>query len=735
MLSLHRQHAIAYLLLTIITTFRNNSRVYADTTTDKDMNMDSCIDMHLVFDLFPQPSQSCLDNISKSNHKMSYTFNYSPSPSTYWHESSAPYEQMNFLAEMKSTESTLPSESEGNSTTSWKIRIGQGGNIYSFESAFGQAVPPQFHGNAPFIDEVTQLVSVNTVKNKPQDHEAYFIHEAGSYMTDGEYTKDKPFYSPSIAKYCKDRSCAFASWPQQAHLPTIHRGVALYYTMYTDCGDGVIEFNEIIHNAETDEYDGDVLSYLNTPWGGPRKSTLRSFLQSDRNGELEHRWPLHDWGTSPAENLSSLGGYTIFAQNVLLSEESCKYDLPVVDGETIQLIVGKAEKPTTNSDWHTDHYGVYTVRTRLRTTGSTEDGCHTCYMWFTNARTGDRFVTRVLHFSWDGIWLYHFPEDIRAYEINKIFLPGDEILVSCANNGRPLEENLGLTHVYGFPSSSLTGNRIEPTRMLYGSTTPSKDWTTFTINSRVSVEPGDTYMYRQYMMTGEVKEHQEQVDRWVNEAYDDIYHLGELVGHGLELYYIPEKDTDAGTVVLTMASESKSFFDEIKYFFEADLRCRGSTVPSLGKVAHFFIRCGEQTYVGSDRYYFAPSRVRVSDSDVIRSYVCAGEEDVSVRPSWKLLGYFEEGSCGELKDVKLSTENFCRPEQRFDFFDFSLENGERYSMYTKKHYKKTMKKRFKSSSVNKKERKRKKKRKHNILKQQQHGLDSNNTQKPMLLSS
>lgn len=203
----------------------------------------------LLFDMFPSPSNECLNNNAGSG-STTFTFEHSPSLS-YWHSLSEPHEQTNFLAEMTSI--------SNDANKSWKMRIGQSGNFYSFRGAYGEAVPPQFHVDAPFIDEIPQLVAVDQSQNGAGGY-AYFIHQSGVYTKDSPYvTNDNPFYSPSIAKVCKDRTCVFASWGQQAHLKTVFKGAALYYTMYTDCGEGVFEFSQIIHNmAES----GDVLSYL-----------------------------------------------------------------------------------------------------------------------------------------------------------------------------------------------------------------------------------------------------------------------------------------------------------------------------------------------------------------------------------------------------------------------------------------------------------------------------------------
>lgn len=109
---------------------------------------------------------------------------------------------------------------------------GHGGNIYSFRGAFGEAVPPQHHESAPFIDEIPQMVVTDHTKIKTPDTPFFFIHQAGTYMKDKPYT-DLPFYSPNVAKFCRYNTCAFASWGQQAPLTTYYRSHALYYTMYT----------------------------------------------------------------------------------------------------------------------------------------------------------------------------------------------------------------------------------------------------------------------------------------------------------------------------------------------------------------------------------------------------------------------------------------------------------------------------------------------------------------------
>ncbi|MGY8951725.1 MAG: hypothetical protein ACKVJW_08060, partial [Flavobacteriales bacterium] len=78
-------------------------------------------------------------------------------------------------------------------TKNYNIRIGKGGQLYSFRGNFGESVPPQWvHPNwvdssygggtsyAPWVDEVWQMVCVDGTQHNPPDS-MYFIHQAGVY--------------------------------------------------------------------------------------------------------------------------------------------------------------------------------------------------------------------------------------------------------------------------------------------------------------------------------------------------------------------------------------------------------------------------------------------------------------------------------------------------------------------------------------------------------------------------
>ena len=136
-----------------------------------------------------------------------YTFESSQDESN-WDSLHADLEEDVFLAKMQHI--------DDNVNRSWTIRFGQAGNIYSFVGPMGETVPPQENTNAPWIDEVWQAVQPlgpgGDNDNDPST-DKYFIHEAGAYQRDGNYT-EKPFYSPTIGSYCNndEGECGFASW-------------------------------------------------------------------------------------------------------------------------------------------------------------------------------------------------------------------------------------------------------------------------------------------------------------------------------------------------------------------------------------------------------------------------------------------------------------------------------------------------------------------------------------------
>ncbi len=216
-------------------------------TTSSAWNVDD-LDAAILQDILEaytdhQPS-TCTGDAASST---SYTYDFpGTNPDSDWHEEFVQYEEDLFLAAMTHTD---------DNNRSWTIRLGQGGNMYSHfcPDLHGESMPPQAHISAPWIDEVHQSVSANENLNMQEGEcngdtcPAYYIHGAGTYQDDVDYTSTTPFYSQSLAKHCDGATCTFAAWAQQAHLTTIFTSPIITLNRFTNCGDGIIEHTEMIY--------------------------------------------------------------------------------------------------------------------------------------------------------------------------------------------------------------------------------------------------------------------------------------------------------------------------------------------------------------------------------------------------------------------------------------------------------------------------------------------------------
>jgi len=82
----------------------------------------------------------------------------------------------------------------------------------------------------------------------------------------------------------------------------------------------------------------------------------------------------------------------------------------------------------------------------------------------------------------------------------------------------------------------------------------------------------------------------------------------------------------------------------------ASLVCSGRSTPEYGNVPFFYVSCGASTYFGPNPYHFTPSFGSIfpghgNTNNLVRSYLCDGL-DASIRPSWKLLGFFNPAGSG-----------------------------------------------------------------------------------------
>jgi len=400
----------------------------------------------LLDDMLPAPGARCSAEGSMPSapfeHTSTFTFPGSD-PKSEWHPPYVSLEKRVFLAEMEHLDS--------NSNRTWRLRVGSGGNPYSFVGAFGEAMPPQAHDQAPWIDEVWQMVAVDTSKNKAET--PYFIHQAGTYQREA-VLREKPFYSPNVASHCskEDRSCSFVSWGQQAHVPTEYTSPMLYYTRYQDCGNGVVEATWMMYNMGTSGgVSSDTPSYLNVPWGGVRTSNLRDAVV-EVGGKTNVLSPLAKWGDKAGQvirDLDSFDGYTAFAQALPRSSKA------------VALPSGLALKKAGScreSAGHTSSNGRLTLRMPLARTGVVKTGTTDSFT-LTNPAGEQMIVGGVLHWAWGGTALFFFPENqdsASAVAQCNAWKNGDVLTVGLApGSGKPEEDNLGLAFVHGSESAGI----------------------------------------------------------------------------------------------------------------------------------------------------------------------------------------------------------------------------------------------------------------------------------------
>ena len=563
-----------------------------------------------------------------------YTFDHTPSES-FWHPFAAPMEPNLFQAEMSHI-------NEANPNRSWKIRVGSGGNIYSFRGIYGEAMPPQYHPDGEFVDEVTQSVAVNLPLNANKD---YFMHQAGTYYKDNSFTsREYPFFSPSIAKHCESGQCLFGSWGQQAHLPTKWESNLLYFNGYRDCGNGVMELTSVFHNSG--DADDDYINYLNVPWGGVRYSSLSDIFESSINSvtgetELNIHFPIKRWGTDNSNQITNhrnSGGFTVFSQRSIIPDEiwdRTPFEPPADFTSTIAQNDGARYETAKSND-----FGEYCMRVPVNA-NRIEPAFHggKPFLKFVHHSGAKVRVTVMNHWNWSGN-MYFCTDGFTVTQFNALYRQGDEIIAEYEDNtgGTHEDEMLALTSVHG--TKNVYGKRY---RLGSGGIKP-RDYNVFTSNTQTAIDVGETYVNQQYMITGEFNQMISLGKDWKDEIHDDIIDRSEYSPKQIYLYSVD--DQSFGVAIEDQEPCAKGI-----------QRCSGYAAPQPDHRPLFFMACGDEKYLGVNKYHFSPSRA--STSDTIRSYVCNNDQTLGgVRPTWKLMGYFRSGECDFLQNAEYD-ESLC----------------------------------------------------------------------------
>jgi len=602
------------------------------------------LDLALIRDLLPPPSEKCAEGANGTFHGSRAWM--PPHAASGWSSLSAAFESDAFLAMLTHT--------DADPAKSWQMRIAKGGNPYSFIGPYGEMMPPQHHSNAPFIDEVWQNVAVDTTQNVASAK--WFIHQAGAYQTDD--LREKPFYSPSLAKYCDEveKECGFISWGQQAHAngyQSGHESSMLYLTRFKDCGNGVIEAIWGFHNFAR---NGDVLHYLNIPWAGWRPTVFRAFewgLEPNASGHprTDHVSPIPNFGDVNDDSLKylkNLGGYALVSEDLPLDR---KFVMPCSDCNFV--IEGSAAESTS----HTAAYGLYTIRVRIQALGAAIiTGMRGQDIEVSNGKGKSLNIAGILHWAWQSIDMYIYlkPGDTKDTWNNQ-FEVGDTLSFSFPPVSKLPELNRGFGWVFGFDRDGPPNQNEDLERRWWQSNGRARlgnsgyglrDFNVFTINGITNLKPKTTLAVRQYMLTGMHQGMDSLASKWAEQVSQTGSIPGDYPGRPVHLFAFTDSsdgsarfgiDLDPSCGILGLSNKNAT--------------CVGQTTPQPGTEPLFAIQCGNMSYVGIDPYHFAPPGTGRF------AYLCDGM-DASVRPSWKLLGYFARDACSALATAAIDP-NYC----------------------------------------------------------------------------
>lgn len=466
----------------------------------------------LLEDMMPAPSGKC--TVPAKGASSTFTFSGWDNRST-WDSTTKAFESQAFLAQMN--------HDDANANHTWQLRLAKGGNAYSFLGAFGEAMPPQYHVDAPWIDEVWQMVAVDNTKNTASN--PYFIHQAGTYQREASL-KTKPFYSPPVATHCTKGECTFANWGQHAHVPTNFESALLYYTRFRNCGDGHMEVTYMMHNFAVS--GGASMNYLNVPWAGVRKSSLKSIAMPPSVGAVPVEKTLGQWGAAGDKyipNLNTFGGYTAFAQD--LPKNVTFTDMPTSGGAALTLQVAKTNA-CAESKSHTTAWKVTTFRIKVKANFKTNDGCRSCALQLSNGRGGHIDINGILHWGNNAVWTYFWPTaTVTVSQVNSVFKNGDMITVTKIPSALSLDSNLGLGFVHGNEGAGTyegdsnwqSKERTRGCRVRFGSTSSAtRDYSVYTVNAFPKLRPGTSYFFRQYLVAGRHVEMPSRAGPWVGEV-------------------------------------------------------------------------------------------------------------------------------------------------------------------------------------------------------------------------
>ena len=171
---------------------------------------------------------------------------------------------------------------------------------------------------------------------------------------------------------------------------------------------------------------------------------------------------------------------------------------------------------------------------------------------------------------------------------------------------------------------------------------------------------GDTFSKRGFLFASELSAAKTTAETLVPQVIPDKIVDTRWIPRAVVIY-------KSGTSFDAVAATSSQGTSTTCSSTSATVECSGFTTPKAGYVPFFYITCGASSYLGSDPYHFTPGNgnwfnfpgMSNNNTEYIRSYECEGQ-DQSVRPTWKLIGWFDASTCLSGSGSGLSyDDNIC----------------------------------------------------------------------------
>eukprot|EP00485_Elphidium_margaritaceum_P020015 CAMPEP_0202734172 /NCGR_PEP_ID=MMETSP1385-20130828/188542_1 /ASSEMBLY_ACC=CAM_ASM_000861 /TAXON_ID=933848 /ORGANISM="Elphidium margaritaceum" /LENGTH=253 /DNA_ID=CAMNT_0049400519 /DNA_START=580 /DNA_END=1341 /DNA_ORIENTATION=- len=236
--------------------------------------------------------------------------------------------------------------------------------------------------------------------------------------------------------------------------------------------------------------------------------------------------------------------------------------------------------------------------------------------------------------------------------LNTILRAGDSLTVQWADFGLPVEDNLALSFVHGIDSDrgSWSTGKGRIRRGL-----AARDFTVYTRNAFMKLVPGQSYQNTQYVVSGRLVDVEQRAKQYVSQTFQNVVDAGDIAGRVITLWR-QDNASDSDNIYTAVVGNSTCT--------NGVLICTGSTTPQQQHLPLYAIECGNISYIGFNAYFFSPLD---SVDHTKQPWICDGM-DVSIRPSWTMLGFFPTvNECTAVIDeiseyaYYSDSELFCNP--------------------------------------------------------------------------